>query len=326
MVLRVVVTGAAGFIGMHVVERLIKGGHAVTGVDNFNDYYDPNLKHARAARIASKCEIISLDIADVEAIKDHILDQQPDVVVHLAAQAGVRHSLENPSAYIQSNLVGHAAVLEACRALGEQLSHLVYASSSSVYGGSTEIPFSETQRADAPVSLYAATKRSGELLSSAHAHLYGLKQIGLRFFTVYGPWGRPDMAYWIFAERILNNQPIRVFNQGDMRRDFTYVDDIASGVVSAVERAPVFEPDLRPHKIYNIGNHEPVPLLKMIELLEQALGREAIKSFEPLQPGDVKETFADISAFSSDYGFAPKTSLKEGLREFVDWFLNYHSI
>ncbi|MEO1322685.1 MAG: NAD-dependent epimerase/dehydratase family protein [Pseudomonadota bacterium] len=324
--MKIVVTGAAGFIGMHVVERLAQNGHEIVGLDNFNDYYDPNLKRARAQRIAHICEIAKLDIADAEAIKSFILAEQPDVVVHLAAQAGVRHSLENPSAYIQSNLVGHAAVLEACRALGDRLSHLVYASSSSVYGGNKEIPFKEDQRANTPVSLYAATKRSGELLSSAHAHLYNLKQIGLRFFTVYGPWGRPDMAYWIFAERILKGQPIRVFNNGDMRRDFTWVQDIVSGVVAAVEQTPIFTPGERPHRIYNIGNHKSVPLLDMIEILEDALGQRAIKSFEPLQPGDVKETYADISAFSADYGFAPTTSLEEGLDAFVAWYKNYHSI
>ncbi|MEL7110470.1 MAG: NAD-dependent epimerase/dehydratase family protein [Pseudomonadota bacterium] len=324
--MKIVVTGAAGFIGMHVVERLAERGHSIVGLDSFNDYYDPELKRARAARVAHVCKITKLDIADAEAIKKFVLAEQPDVVVHLAAQAGVRHSLENPSAYIQSNLVGHAAVLEACRSLGDKLSHLVYASSSSVYGGNKEIPFKEEHRANTPVSLYAATKRSGELLSSAHAHLYNLKQIGLRFFTVYGPWGRPDMAYWIFAERILKGEPIRVFNNGDMRRDFTWVHDIVAGVVAAVEQTPVFAPTERPHKIYNIGNHKSVALLDMIEILENALGRKAIKSFEPLQPGDVKETFADISAFVADYGFQPTTSLEEGLKTFVAWFKEYHSI
>lgn len=324
--MKIVVTGAAGFIGMHVVERLAQQGHDIVGLDNFNDYYDPDLKRARGKRISHICEISKLDIADAEAIKTYILAAQPDVVVHLAAQAGVRHSLENPSAYIQSNLVGHAAVLEACRALGDQLSHLVYASSSSVYGGNKQVPFKEDQRANTPVSLYAATKRSGELLSSAHAHLYDLKQIGLRFFTVYGPWGRPDMAYWIFAEQILKGEPIRVFNHGDMRRDFTYVQDIVSGVVAAVEQKPQFVPGERPHKIYNIGNNKSVALLDMIEILEDALDREAIKSFEPLQPGDVKETFADISAFSTDYGYQPTTALDEGLKAFVAWFRAYNSV
>lgn len=324
--MKIVVTGAAGFIGMHVAERLAGCGHEVVGIDNFNDYYDPKLKLARAKRIESICEITNLDISDASGLKAFTLENAPDVFVHLAAQAGVRHSLENPMAYIQSNIVGHAAVLEACRELGDQLSHLVYASSSSVYGGISETPFRETLRADTPDSLYAATKRSGELLASAHAHLYGLKQIGLRFFTVYGPWGRPDMAYWIFAERILKRQPIRVFNHGDMRRDFTWIDDIVSGVVAAVEQTPTFTPGARPHKIYNIGNNKSVPLLDMINVMEEALGGTAIKTLEPLQPGDVIETYADISAFSADYGYAPTTSIREGIERFVAWYKAYHNL
>ena len=318
--MKVMVTGAAGFIGMHVAERLHKAGHAVAGIDNFNDYYDPALKHARAARIASYCTVKPLDIADAGSVKTSFLDFAPDVVVHLAAQAGVRYSLQNPMAYIRSNLAGHAAVLEACRALGDRLSHLVYASSSSVYGGNTKVPFSETDPVELPVSLYAATKRSDELISSAYAHLFGIKQIGLRFFTVYGPWGRPDMAYWIFTDQILKGEPVRIFNRGDMRRDFTWIDDIVSGVVATVEKAPAFAPGSRPHKIYNIGNNRPEALLDMIAILEDALGVKAVRRLEDMQAGDVKETYADITAIGRDYGFAPTTPLSVGLPKFVEWY------
>ena len=324
--MRVMVTGAAGFIGMHVAERLAAAGHTVAGIDNFNDYYDPGLKRARADRIAGFCPVEHLDIADVDPVKGAILNYAPDVVVHLAAQAGVRYSLENPFAYIRANLTGHTAILEACRAMGDRLSHLVYASSSSVYGGNTKAPFAESDPVELPVSLYAATKRSDELISSAYAHLYGIRQVGLRFFTVYGPWGRPDMAYWIFTGKILKGEPIDVFNGGDMRRDFTWIDDIVSGVVATVEKAPAFETGERPHRIYNIGNNRPVPLPTMIDILEQALGRKAIRRPLPMQPGDVKETAADISAISRDYGFHPTTSLDEGLPRFVDWYRAYHHI
>ncbi|MEM1288761.1 MAG: NAD-dependent epimerase/dehydratase family protein, partial [Pseudomonadota bacterium] len=236
--MRIFITGIAGFIGMHVAQRLVSDGHTVTGIDNFSDYYDPKLKHARIEQLDPSCRVQRLDVSDAAAVNSAVTAFAPDVVVHLAAQAGVRHSLVDPMAYVQSNVAGHLAVLEACRALGDRLSHLVYASSSSIYGGREKTPFSESDTADAPVSLYAATKRADELMSSAYAHLFGIKQIGLRFFTVYGPWGRPDMAYWSFTDKIFRGEPIWLFNNGDMRRDFTWIGDIVSGVVATVTRDP----------------------------------------------------------------------------------------
>ncbi len=323
--MRAIVTGAAGFIGMHAAEQLARDGYEVIGVDNFNDYYPVALKRARAARIAPFCPILEMDIAGADALKAAFLDFAPDVVVHLAAQAGVRYSLENPFAYVQSNLAGHVSVLEACRALGDRLSHLVYASSSSVYGGNTKVPFSETDPVELPVSLYAATKRADELISSAYAHLYDIRQIGLRFFTVYGPWGRPDMAYWLFTEKMLKGEPIPVFNHGDMRRDFTWIGDIVSGLAAIAKRAPDFQPGERPHKVYNIGNNRPEPLLDMIAVLERALGLESVRDFRDMQPGDVRETYADIAAITRDYGFSPSTPLSEGLPKFVSWYREHYA-
>ncbi|MEM9169586.1 MAG: NAD-dependent epimerase/dehydratase family protein [Pseudomonadota bacterium] len=321
-VMRIVITGIAGFVGFHVAQALRAAGHAVSGVDNLNDYYDPALKRGRLAalqEVGGALDFEPIDIADAPRFADFVTSRRPEVVIHLAAQAGVRYSLENPFAYAQSNLVGHLSVLEACRH-ADGLTHLIYASSSSVYGGNDIVPFSEEQRVDAPVSLYAATKRSGELMSAAYAKLYGLKQIGLRFFTVYGPWGRPDMAYWIFTEKILRGEPIRVFNHGDMRRDFTYVGDVVESIRRMAESAPVFDDPSRPHKLYNIGNHTPEPLLAMIETLETLLGRTAEKRLEPMQPGDVQQTFADVDRLAADYGFNPSTPLRDGLATFVDWY------
>lgn len=321
------ITGIAGFIGFHVARQLAKRGFVITGVDNFNDYYDVSLKDARVAELnaeelGGRVRVVRMDIADHEALGALVRETQPDVVIHLAAQAGVRYSIENPFAYAQSNLLGHLSVLEACRA-HEGLSHLVYASSSSVYGGNTKVPFSETDPVDLPVSLYAATKRADELMSSTYAHLYGIKQIGLRFFTVYGEWGRPDMAYWSFTKRMLAGEPIRVFNHGKMRRDFTYIDDIVDGVITTSLMEPVFSEGERPARIYNIGNNQPVELMRMIEILEEATGCKANMKFEGMQPGDVVETYANVDRMQADYDFAPSTPLDVGLDRFVRWYRAY---
>lgn len=328
----ILVTGAAGFIGMYVSKALTVRGETVLGIDNLNDYYDPALKEARLTQLETlpgftfkKC-----DFADNAALKAATDDLKLKSVIHLGAQAGVRYSLENPAAYIQSNLVGHANILELCRH-SDALEHLVYASSSSVYGGNTKLPFSVDDPVDTPVSLYAATKRADELLSQSYAHLYGLPQTGLRFFTVYGPWGRPDMAYWLFSEAILAGKPIRVFNHGDMARDFTYIDDIVEGILAVLDKPPSTGADNAfgnpaPHKVYNIGNNRPEPLLDMITVLEDALGKKAEKQFEPMQMGDVKETYADISALSADTGFSPRTPITEGIPAFVKWFKDYKGL
>ncbi|WP_411817330.1 NAD-dependent epimerase/dehydratase family protein [Hyphococcus sp. DH-69] len=320
--MKVFITGIAGFIGFHTAKRLLPSGFTISGVDNLNDYYDPALKKARLAELGDQIDFQSLDIADADALSDFVQQQRPDVVIHLAAQAGVRYSIENPFAYARSNLLGHLSVLEACRHL-PSFSHLIYASSSSVYGGNEKVPFSEDDRVDNPVSLYAATKKSDELMSSTYAHLYGLKQIGLRFFTVYGPWGRPDMAYWTFTDKLLRGEPLPVFNNGDMRRDFTFIDDVTACIQAIAEKAPVFSKDERPHRVYNIGNHTPVPLLEMIATLEEATGCKAKIDMKPMQPGDVKQTYADVSRLSADYGFNPKTPISEGLKSFVDWYRHY---
>ncbi len=314
----VLITGAAGFIGFHTAARLARAGWRVIGADNFNDYYDPALKRARVKELGDAAKVHEIDIADAGAFSKLVQETAPKVVIHLAAQAGVRYSLENPFAYAHSNLNGHLSVLEACRH-AEGLSHLIYASSSSVYGGNMKTPFSETDPVDAPVSLYAATKRADELMSSTYAHLYGLKQIGLRFFTVYGPWGRPDMAYWTFTDKILKGEPIPVYNHGQMRRDFTYVDDVTEAIERMAGHAPDFSGEDRPHRLYNIGNHTPVPLMEFIAALETALGEKAVKDMQPMQPGDVKETYADVARLAADYGFNPSTPIEEGLKHFADW-------
>src|SRR5690606_31032857 len=320
----VIVTGAAGFVGMHVVERLLDRGEQVVGVDDFTPYYDPALKAARAARLEARkgFRMARIDIAEAADFAALMRETGADRVVHLAAQAGVRYSLDNPFAYERSNLAGHLSVLEACRAR-PGLVHLVYASSSSVYG---DRPldgggFREDDPAVAPVSLYAATKRSGELMSAAYARLYGIPQSGLRFFTVYGPWGRPDMAYFGFTRAILAGQPIEIYGQGAMARDFTFIDDIVDGVIGVLDRPP--EPG--GHRLLNIGDSRPVGLMDMIATLERTLGREAVKVMRPMQPGDVTATFADVSRLKALTGYAPKVMLEQGLERFVDWYRGFYA-
>lgn len=325
----VLVTGAAGFIGSYVCAALLERGQSVLGVDNLNDYYAVELKHARLATLEERpgFTFAKADIADNLALQNLARQHKIKSIVHLAAQAGVRYSLENPAAYLQSNLVGHGNILELARNT-DGLSHMVYASSSSVYGGNTKLPFAETDKVDTPISLYAASKKSNELMSQSYAHLYGIPLTGLRFFTVYGPWGRPDMAYWLFTDAILAGRPIRVFNNGDMRRDFTYIDDIVDGVLRCLDIPPaggtpnVFGSNA-PHAVYNIGNNHAEQLTHMIEILEDALGKKAEKIFEPMQPGDVKETFADITAIQDAVGFHPTTTLSEGLPKFVAWYRGF---
>ena len=329
--MKVLVTGAAGFIGMHTCERLLARGDEVVGIDNLNDYYDVRLKEARLARLVGQpgFRFIRIDIADTPQLARLFAEERFARVVHLAAQAGVRYSLQNPLAYAQSNLLGFVNVLEACRQ--NTVEHLVYASSSSVYGGNAKMPFSESDAVDHPVSLYAATKKSNELMAHSYSHLFDLPATGLRFFTVYGPWGRPDMAYWGFAEKILNDEPIDVFNHGKMLRDFTYVDDIVDGVVRVLAKPATPDPGFDrlqpdagsaqvPHRVFNIGNSEPVQLLDFITTLELALGRTATKRFLPMQDGDVPATYADTHRLSEWVGLPQRTPLKVGIQRFVDWY------
>ncbi len=317
----ILVTGAAGFVGSHVCAALLKRGEDVVGLDNLNDYYDPALKRARLERLSANrnFSFVEGDIAEQQAVFAAAAGRRVSKIVHLAAQAGVRYSLQNPRAYIRSNVAGHLEILELCRSLGT-VEHLVYASSSSVYGGNAKVPFSETDRVDHPVSLYAATKAADELISHTYAHLYGIPQTGLRFFTVYGPWGRPDMAYWLFTRAILEGTPIRVFNHGEMWRDFTYIDDIVAGTLAVLDGPPE-GPD--PHRLYNIGHNQPEHLGRFIDVLETLIGRQAIRQLEPMQPGDVVRTYADISALQRDFGFSPQVRLEDGLRVFVDWYRGY---
>ena len=324
----VLITGAAGFIGSSVAKALLaEEGRSekqqVVGVDNLNSYYPVKLKQDRLSQLMghSGYSFELLDISDDAAFKSVLQKYRPEIVLHLAAQVGVRYSIENPFAYARSNLLGHLSVLEACRH-GTPQPRLIYASSSSVYGANAKIPFSEADRVDHPVSLYAATKRADELMSDAYAHLYGLQQIGLRFFTVYGPWGRPDMAYWIFTEKIMGNKPIQVFNKGDQERDFTYIDDVVDGILRCLSTPPHFT-GTRPHRIYNIGNNRPVPIMRFIDILEDAIGIRAIRELKPTAQGDVPRTFADIDQISVDYGFRPSTTLEVGLPKFVDWYRRY---
>ena len=320
------VSGAAGFIGFHVADRLLERGESVLGIDNLNPYYSVELKRARLAALSRhpSFRFEQVDIADFEALKTTLRDYPATRVAHLAAQAGVRYSLENPQAYLQSNLAGHLNMLEICRH-SDTIQSMTYASSSSVYGGNTKLPFSVTDRVDHPISLYAATKAADELMSHTYAHLFRIPLTGLRFFTVYGPWGRPDMAPWLFTEAILAGRPIKVFNNGDMRRDFTYIDDVVDGVIAAVDRPPVDKGEA-PHRVYNIGNHHPDRLMDFIGIIEATLGREAIKEFLPMQPGDVLETYADIEASHRDLGFTPTTAIGEGIPRFIAWYKSYRDI
>jgi UDP-glucuronate 4-epimerase len=317
------VTGAAGFIGFNVSKALIERGEKVIGIDNLNGYYDVSLKNSRLELLKTNNNFLfyHIDISSKDAIYD-LVKKHPDIdkVIHLAAQAGVRYSLENPFAYVNSNLVGHMVILEMCRNL-KNFKHLVYASSSSVYGGNKQLPFSTDDRVDTPLSLYAATKKSDELLSHSYSHLYKFPTTGLRFFTVYGPWGRPDMATFLFTKAIMEGKPIDVFNNGDMKRDFTYIDDIVSGTIAALDNPPAGTP---PYKIYNLGNHKAENLMHFINILEDALGKKAEINFQPMHPGDVKETYADITDAQKDLGFHPSISIEEGLPKFVNWYKSYY--
>ena len=332
--MRILVTGAAGFIGFHLIRLLTARGDSVVGIDNLNDYYSVALKRDRlaalAAEAADRFTFHQVDFADMAALNAALAGEQIGRVVHLGAQAGVRYSIENPHAYVQSNLVGHLNLLEVAR--HRQLEHMVYASSSSVYGGNTKLPFAVEDRTDHPVSLYAATKRADELISESYAHLYRLPLTGLRFFTVYGPWGRPDMMMWMFTQKILAGTPIPVFNNGEMHRDFTYVADIVAGVVACLDNLP---PDdgtekaggsTKPHRLYNIGNSRSEHLMKVVGLLEECCGRQAVIDFQPMQAGDVPATFADVSAISGDLGYAPTTSIEVGVPSFVRWYRDYHGV
>jgi UDP-glucuronate 4-epimerase len=326
---RVLVTGAAGFVGFHLASRLLAEGAAVHGLDNLNAYYDPGLKQARLAEIGPhpRFAFSRLDITDYDALKALFAAFRPDAVVHLAAQAGVRYSLVNPRAYASANVDGFLSVLEACRA--HPVRHLIYASSSSVYGANSKVPYHEDDPVLAPVSLYAATKRANELMAQAYAHLYGIPCSGVRFFTVYGPWGRPDMAYYSFTKAILEGRTIDVFNNGEMQRDFTYVDDVIEALVRLIDIPPSNETSgaggsSAPHTIYNIGNHTPITLGRFIGVIEGALGREARKRYLPMQPGDVLATYADVERLARVTGFAPRTPIEEGIARFVAWYRAYH--
>ena len=322
----VLVTGAAGFIGSHVAHALLDRGEAVFGIDNLNEYYDIRLKRARLARLERRdgFRFARVDIADRDAFEAAVAGVAFDRAVHLAAQAGVRHSLTHPFDYVQANLVGHMVVLEHCRHRSG-FRHLVYASSSSVYGANTKMPFSEDDPVEQPMSLYGATKRADELLSQSYAHLYRTPQTGLRFFTVYGPWGRPDMAMWIFADALFRGEPLKVFNRGDIEPDFTYIDDLVTGVLAVLDGPPPEGP-APPHRVYNIGNHRPEPVLKVIGLLERATNRQATLELAPMQPGDVRATYADVERIRRDHGFAPSTPIEVGVPRFVDWYRRYHGL
>ncbi len=335
--MRVLVTGAAGFIGYHLSERLLARGDEVLGYDNLNPYYDPRLKQARLDRLLPQpgFRFVNAALEDRTALEQAFDGFRPQRVVNLAAQAGVRYSLENPHAYIDSNIVGFTNILEACR--HRRVEHLVYASSSSVYGANRKLPFAVEDSVDHPVSLYAASKKANELMAHTYSHLFDLPTTGLRFFTVYGPWGRPDMALFLFTRKILSGEPIDVFNHGRHTRDFTYIDDIVEGVIRTLDRVPGPDPDYdplhpspatssAPYRVYNIGNHQPVELLRYIEVLEDCLGRKAERNLLPLQPGDVPDTYADVAALSRDTGYAPSTPIETGVRRFVDWYRDFYRV
>ncbi|MEO5376184.1 MAG: NAD-dependent epimerase [Magnetococcus sp. DMHC-6] len=333
---KILVTGAAGFIGFHLSLKLCTAGHEVVGLDNLNDYYDINLKKARLDQLDAQAtfRFIHLDLADRQGMLELFAQEKFDKVVNLAAQAGVRYSIHNPFAYVDTNLVGFANILEGCR--HHEIKHLVFASSSSVYGANTDMPFSVHQNVDHPLSLYAATKKANELMAHTYAHLYHIPMTGLRFFTVYGPWGRPDMALFLFTRAILANKPILVFNHGQMQRDFTYIDDIIEGVVQILDHIPKPNPNwsgitpdpatsLAPYRLYNIGNNKPNTLMHYIEILESALGKTAIKEMLPMQPGDVPATYADIETLTDAVGFKPNTSIEEGIPKFVAWYREFYN-
>ena len=335
--MKVLVTGSAGFIGSGVTQALLRRGDQVVGIDNLNDYYDVGLKRARLARLVALngFEDIRVDITDAAGLRAVVQNTRPDRVVHLAAQAGVRYSLTHPEAYVQANLVGFANILEVCRHAG--VAHLVYASTSSVYGGNTHMPFAETDRADHPLTLYAATKKANELMAHSYSHLFALPTTGLRFFTVYGPWGRPDMALFLFTRKILAGEPIDVFNYGHHTRDFTYVDDIVAGVIRVLDRPATPDPDFSahaptpassnaPYRIYNIGSNNPVQLSRYIELLEENLGRKAVQNLLPLQAGDVPDTYADVTALQRDHDYRPATPVATGIERFVSWYRDYYKV
>lgn len=332
MIMAILVTGAAGFIGFHTISRLLDRGETVIGLDNLNDYYDVTLKEARLARLKAQASgdfaFMKADFSDHEVLETSLGQRDVTSIIHLGAQAGVRYSIENPRVYIQSNISGHLNLLEIARHRG--VKHMVYASSSSVYGGNKTLPFRVEDRVDHPISLYAATKKADELMSETYAHLYGTPLTGLRFFTVYGPWGRPDMAMWMFTKAILEGRPIDVFNSGAMRRDFTFIDDIVQGVIACHDNPPANDGQLKAggsvaaHRLYNIGNRRSEDLNRMISLIEEACGAKAERRMLPMQPGDVPETYADISAIQGDLGFEPSVTIDEGIPRFVAWFKDYH--
>ena len=337
MTKKILLTGAAGFIGYHVAKQLLEQGYQVIGLDNINNYYDIDLKQARINNLSGQPSFVfeKIDIADKDKLNTFVELYKPSIVIHLAAQAGVRYSIENPTAYIESNLVGFANILEIARNF--EIEHLIYASSSSVYGANKKIPFSESDSVDHPVSLYAATKKSNELMAHTYSNLYNIPTTGLRFFTVYGPWGRPDMAYFSFTKSIYEGKPINVFNNGNMERDFTYIDDIVEGIIRLIDKIPESHNDwdyknpdpatsFAPYRIFNIGNNQPVKLLDFISILEKLIGKEAKKNFLPMQPGDVKTTYANIERLQKLTGFKPQTPLNEGLKKFVDWYKNYYGV
>lgn len=333
---KILVTGAAGFIGFNLTRKLLKLGHEVVGIDNLNNYYDVELKKNRLNVLRSaKFTFYKIDISNKKNLYDVFAEEKPDIVVNLAAQAGVRYSLENPQAYLDSNLQGFLNILECCRKF--PVEHLVYASSSSVYGGNKKVPFSTNDNVDHPVSLYAATKKSDELMAHVYSHLFGIPTTGLRFFTVYGPWGRPDMAYFSFTKNIVAGKPIKIFNNGKMKRDFTYIDDIVEGITRVIGNPPVknenwsaatqgISSSWAPYKIYNIGNNHPVELMKFIEILEQKIGKTAIKEYYGMQPGDVTQTYADIEDLKQSVDFSPSTELGVGIGKFIEWYRKYYRI